>query len=76
MPAIQQIACFVAVMAPVVVVMVMNVLLALFGERGTLLLPRPGRYPRAGLEEAPAPEALVGEPGISAPEEEPFRKAA
>jgi hypothetical protein len=76
MPAIQQIALLVAVAIPVVVVIGMNLFLALFGERGTLLLPRTGRYPRIELENAPAPEAAVEQHGIVVIEEEPLREAA
>lgn len=76
MPAIQQVALLVAVAIPVVVVVGLNVFLAFFGERGTLLLPRLARYPRIELENEPAPEATAEQPGIVVAEEEPLRKAA
>jgi hypothetical protein len=77
MPAIQQYALLVVVAIPVAVVLAMNLLLFFFGERGTLLLPRPGRYPRIELEDEPAPQAAaVGQPGIVVIEEAPLRKAA
>ena len=77
MPAIQQYALLVVVAIPVVVVLAINLLLFLVGERGTLLLPRPGRYPRIELEGEPAPQATALEqPGIVVIEEAPLREAA
>lgn len=76
MPTIQQAALLVAVATPVIVVLGINLFLAFFGERGTLLLPRRGGYPRIDIETLPAPQAAVEEPGIVVIEEEPLRKAA
>ena len=77
MPAIQQFALLVVVAVPVAVVIAMNLFLAFFGERGTLLLPRMDRYPRIDLETEPVPQAVAAEePGIAVVEEEPLRKAA
>ena len=77
MPAIQQYALLVVVVIPVAVVVAMNLFLAFFGERGTLLLPGIDPYPRIALENEPVPQAAVAEePGIVVVEEEPLRKAA
>jgi hypothetical protein len=77
MPAIQQFALLVVVAVPVVVVLAMNLFLLYFGEHGTLLLPRPARYPRIELANEPAPQAAaLEEPAMAVIEEEPLRKAA
>ena len=76
MPAIQQYALLIVVVLPVAVLVAMNVFLAFFGERGTLLLPRSARYPRIELEGGPAPQAALEESATIAVEVEPLRKAA
>ena len=76
MPAIQQYALLVVVVIPVAVVLAMNLFLFLFGERCTLLLPRPSRYPRIELADEPAPQDAIAEPGIVVIEDAPLRKAA
>ncbi len=75
MPAIQQIALFVAVATPVLVVIAINVYLWVAGERDTLLLPGAQRFPRIELDVEPAPRTCVVEP-TPAVVEEPLRKAA
>ena len=73
MPAIQQIACFVAVAAPFLVILATNLFLAVLGERGTLLLPGLQGYPRVELDDEPTPQTCAEEPALV---EEPLRKAA
>ncbi len=46
----QEYSLLVAIATPVAVIVVMNLVLALRGERGTLLMPLPARYPRVDLE--------------------------
>jgi hypothetical protein len=74
MPAIQQIACFVAVATPLLVIVAINVYLWVAGERDTLLLPGPQRFPRIELDAEPDPQACPEEPAVVI--EEPLREAA
>ncbi|HEX4331751.1 MAG TPA: hypothetical protein VH040_06415 [Usitatibacter sp.] len=54
MNAVQVVAPYAAVAAPILVVVAVNAWLWLAGERGTLLLPALGGWPAIGLEEAHA----------------------
>lgn len=75
MNALQVVVPIAAALSPVLVLTAMNAWLWLAGERGTLLLPAPGRWPAIALEEAPA--IHQGEPRAPAEVyEEPLRLAA
>ncbi|HET7731106.1 MAG TPA: hypothetical protein VFK48_13845 [Usitatibacter sp.] len=58
--AFNEYACLAAFLLPVGVLGAMNLLLALTGEAGTLLLPALGGYPKVQLEEAASPLADSG----------------
>ena len=68
----------IAVATPVVVILAMNVLLALSGERGTLLLPSSGDMPSVAVQSWELRKAPPAVPtvGVAVREELLARKAA
>lgn len=75
MSALQSVVPIAAAAAPVLVLAAMNAWLWAMGERGTLLLPAPGRWPAIELEAAPALREAGSEATAEA-YEEPLRLAA
>ena len=70
-------ALLVAVALPVAVVGVINLVLAVTGESGTLLLPSLRDYPSIEMPQVEtAPEALVPEVATVPADNEEYRKAA
>ena len=70
-------ALLVAVALPVAVVGVINLVLAVTGESGTLLLPSLRGYPSIEMPQVEtAPEALVPEVAAVPADNEEYRKAA